>query len=141
MICDIDLAVLGELWGEYSKYASAVRREYSIPADQFAAGDSETVRIDTRSAEWLPGEAGLDFVPLHDHETEMVALYRWRAGTQHQPHQHFGGEEIYVLSGELFDKYGRYPAGTWLRNPHNSEHCSYVEEDTVVWIKTGHLLP
>jgi hypothetical protein len=28
-----------------------------------------------------------------------------------------------------------------LRNPHNSEHCPYVEEDTIIWIKTGHLLP
>jgi len=46
-----------------------------------------------------------------------------------------------VLSGAMLDEYGRYPAGTWLRNPHNSEHCPYVEEETVIWIKTGHILP
>jgi len=46
-----------------------------------------------------------------------------------------------VISGELFDEYGGYPAGTWIRNPHNSEHCRYVEQETVIWIKSGHLLP
>jgi anti-sigma factor ChrR (cupin superfamily) len=80
-------------------------------------------------------------MPLHYFETEMVALYKWPAGTKCEPHQHFGGEEVFVLSGALLDEYGRYPAGTWLRNPHNSEHCPYVEEETVIWIKTGHLLP
>ncbi|MCZ6797577.1 MAG: cupin domain-containing protein, partial [Gammaproteobacteria bacterium] len=32
-------------------------------------------------------------------------------------------------------------AGTWMRSPHNSEHCPYVEDETIIWIKTGHLLP
>ena len=32
-----------------------------------------------------------------------------------------------------------YPRGTWLRSPHMSEHSPYVEQDTVTWVKTGHL--
>ena len=109
--------------------------------DQFDPEDTETVRIDTRGGAWLPGEAGMEFMPLHDHGTEMVALYRWPRGTRLAPHQHFGGEETFVLSGLLQDEYGVYPAGSWIRYPHNSEHCAFCEEDTVVWIKTGHLLP
>ena len=50
------------------------------------------------------------------------------------------GEEVYVLSGAMMDEYGCYPAGTWIRSPHNSEHCPYVEDETIIWIKTGHLL-
>ncbi len=115
--------------------------ELLVLLDQFIDGDSDPVCIDTSRSEWLPGESKLEFIPLHYHETEMVALYRWPVGTRTRPHQHFGGEEIFVLSGTLCDEYGCYPAGTWLRNPHNSEHCPYAEEDAIIWIKTGHLLP
>ena len=44
LICDIDLAVLGGSWAEYSRYATAVRGEYSVPADQFAAGRAAFLR-------------------------------------------------------------------------------------------------
>ncbi|EOG7622766.1 cupin, partial [Vibrio parahaemolyticus] len=27
----------------------------------------------------------------------------------------------------------------WLRSPHMSEHFPFVEEETVIWVKTGHL--
>ena len=115
--------------------------ELLVMLDQFADADLDSIRVDTNQGDWLPGGRNLEFMPLHYHDTEMVALYRWPAGTRLRVQQHFGGEELFVLSGELFDEYGRYPAGTWLRNPHNSEHSRYVEEDTTVWIKTGHLLP
>lgn len=112
-----------------------------VKLDQFDADDQVSLRINTRSGAWLPGEDNLKIMPLYDHGTESVALYQWPAGTRYYPHLHFGGEEIFVLSGTLQDEFGIYPQGSWLRNPHNSEHCPFVEEDTVIWIKTGHLLP
>ena len=115
--------------------------ELLVMLDQFDANDDAITRIDTNSTDWFPGEGRIRVMPLHYFDTEMVALYKWPAGTSCEPHQHFGGEEVYVLTGALLDEYGRYPAGTWLRNPHNSEHCPYVEEETVIWIKTGHILP
>jgi anti-sigma factor ChrR (cupin superfamily) len=78
-------------------------------------------------------------MPLHEYETESVALVRWPAGERFQPHNHAGGEEILVLSGCLKDEHGDYPAGTWIRSPHMSEHFPFVEEETVLWVKTGHL--
>ena len=115
--------------------------ELLVKLDQFDPVDDTRLRIDTSNAAWLPGEFGVKVMPLYYFETEMVALYKWPASARYEPHQHFGGEEIFVLSGKLFDEYGEYPAGTWMRSPHNSEHCPFVEEDTVIWIKTGHLLP
>jgi len=112
-----------------------------VKLDQFDADDRISLRIDTRSAAWLPGECGVRVMPLYYFETEMVALYKWPAGTRYDPHPHFGGEEVFVLSGVMYDEYGEYPAGSWIRSPHNSEHCPYVEEETIIWIKTGHLLP
>ncbi len=112
-----------------------------VKLDQFDPADLATVRLDTNRGDWLPGEGRLEMMLLHDFAYESVVLLRWPANSRLDPHVHFGGEEIFVLSGTLYDEYGRYPAGTWLRNPHNSEHCPYVEEETVIWIKTGHLLP
>ncbi|PHQ24157.1 hypothetical protein CLH62_18710, partial [Marinobacter guineae] len=66
---------------------------------------------------------------------------RWdyRPLTVFQPHRHFGGEEIFVLSGEFCDEHGRYPEGTWIRSPHLSQHHPFVDQETVIWVKTGHL--
>ncbi len=115
--------------------------ELLVLLDQFDQGDDISLRIDTRGGDWMPGENDVSVMPLYYYDTEMIALYKWPAGTRYAMHQHFGGEEIFVLSGKLCDEYGEYPAGTWIRNPHNSEHSRYVEEDTVTWIKTGHMLP
>ena len=78
-------------------------------------------------------------MPLHNFEHENVALVRWPAGERFQPHSHFGGEEIFVLSGEFRDEHGQYPTGTWIRSPHLSEHFPFVEQETIIWVKTGHL--
>jgi anti-sigma factor ChrR (cupin superfamily) len=54
-------------------------------------------------------------------------------------HTHWGGEEIFVLKGIFMDEYGEYKIGTWLRNPHLSKHFPYVKEETIIFVKTGHL--
>ena len=110
-----------------------------VKLHQFNANDLSTVRIDTNNTPWLPGHGGLQVMPLHEFEQEHVALVKWPPGEKFQPHRHFGGEEILVLSGEFCDEYGRYPAGTWLRSPHLSQHHPFVDEETIIWVKTGHL--
>jgi anti-sigma factor ChrR (cupin superfamily) len=77
--------------------------------------------------------------PLHSHGAEQVALVRWPEGEVFQPHTHFGGEEIYVIEGEFLDEFGSYPAGTWIRSPHLSQHHPRVEQSTLIWVKVGHL--
>lgn len=110
-----------------------------VKLNQFAPHDSSTVRIDTRNTPWRQGIGGLQVMGLHQFEHEHVALVKWPAGERFQPHRHFGGEEILVLSGEFRDEFGVYPAHTWLRSPHMSEHFPYVEQETIIWVKTGHL--
>ena len=110
-----------------------------VKLHQFQRADKQRVCMHTRNADWQPGIGNLQVLALHQFETEHTALVRWPAGEQFQPHTHFGGEEIYVLSGEFKDEFGDYPAGTWIRSPHLSEHNPYVEEDTLIWVKTGHL--
>jgi anti-sigma factor ChrR (cupin superfamily) len=42
---------------------------------------------------------------------------RWRAGCLDACRRHEGGQEVFVLEGVWEDEHGRYPAGTWVRNP------------------------
>lgn len=110
-----------------------------VKLNQFDARDSATVRIDTSKQQWLAGQGGLEVMPLHNFEHEHVALVKWPVGERFQPHKHFGGEEIFVLSGEFRDEHGCYPQGSWIRSPHMSEHFPFVEQQTIIWVKTGHL--
>ncbi len=78
-------------------------------------------------------------MPLHSYKGESTALVKWPKGERFQLHRHFGGEEVFVIKGEFIDEYGRYPKGTWIRSPHLSEHNPYVEEETIILVKVGHL--
>ncbi len=118
--------------------------ELLVKLHQFQATDTQQLRIDTLHAPWQQGYsegAGepLQVMPLHQHLTESTALVFWPAGSQFKRHRHFGGEEIYIIKGEFIDELGRYRQGSWLRNPHLSEHNPYVEQDTLIWVKVGHL--
>lgn len=108
---------------------------------QFQTGDTQHIHINTHDTPWRQGQGGLMVMPLHDFEGEHTALVKWPANEVFQAHQHFGGEEILVLSGEFKDEHGKYPTHSWIRSPHLSSHHPYVSEETVIWVKVGHLMP
>lgn len=109
---------------------------------QMDPDDQEYVRMDTNKAKWLPGPAdGLSVMPLHEHGAESVALVKWAPGTEFTRHSHPGGEEIFVLDGVFEDEHGRYPKGTWIRNPAGSIHTPFSTEGCTIYVKTGHLFP
>lgn len=110
-----------------------------VKLNQFDKNDSETVRVNTTITEWLPGIGNLQVMPLHDFEGQHTALVKWPAGEHFQPHKHFAGEEILVISGIFKDEFGNYPQHTWIRSPHMSQHDPFVEQETVILVKTGHL--
>lgn len=112
-----------------------------VKLHQFQPDDEQRVCIDTTSATWLPGQMNLQVLPLHNFNEESVALVKWPAHACLGTHRHAGGEEVYVISGEFSDEQGSYPAGSWLRNPPGSSHSPEVKTDTLIWVKTGHLLP
>ena len=110
-----------------------------VKLHQFNTNDTTQCVIDTNTTPWQPGMGNLQVMPLHSFEHESCALVKWPKGEVFQPHRHFGGEEILVLSGEFKDEHGSYPKGSWLRSPHMSMHHPFVEEETIIWVKTGHL--
>lgn len=110
-----------------------------VKLNQFDVEDTQQKRIDTNDTPWSEGIGGLKVMPLHQFKHEHVALVKWPANETFQPHKHFGGEEILVLSGVFEDEYGRYPARSWIRSPHMSQHFPFVKEETTILVKTGHL--
>ncbi len=112
-----------------------------VKLHQFKHGDDKHVVIDTQKTGWSSGLGGLSVMPLHSYQGESTALVKWPKGERFQLHRHFGGEEVFVIKGEFIDEHGRYPQGTWLRSPHLSEHCPYVEQETIILVKVGHINP
>lgn len=111
-----------------------------VKLHQFDADDTAQFHIDTRRAAFRPGLVeGLSVLPLHSARSENVALVRWAPGTRFTPHRHWGGEEIFVLDGTFQDEHGAYPAGTWIRSPHLSDHAPFSDEGCLIYVKTGHL--
>lgn len=112
-----------------------------VKLHQFDKADREHVVIDTRAAQFQPGLVdGLSVLPLHGFGAEQVALVRWQPGTRFTRHRHWGGEEILVLEGVFEDEHGRYPAGSWIRSPDQSEHTPFSTEGCLIYVKTGHLI-
>ncbi|MFK8013173.1 MAG: cupin domain-containing protein [Marinicellaceae bacterium] len=107
---------------------------------QFQKDDNQQLVVNTHTKEWVDGIGGLKVMPLHSHIHEHTALVKWPKNEVFQPHNHFGGEEILVLKGTFQDQFGKYPKGTWVRSPHNSNHHPFVTEETIIWVKTGHLM-
>ena len=112
-----------------------------VKLHQFNERDTEQKAIDTTQQMWHPGLVdGLTVMSLHEYEGEHVALVKWAPNTQFKAHQHWGGEEILVIAGTFYDEHGSYPAGTWLRSPHMSQHTPFTKEDgALIYVKTGHL--
>jgi len=112
-----------------------------VKLHQFDHDDQAQKAINTQTNQWYPGMVeGLQVMPLHEYGSEHAALVKWAPDTQFNRHQHWGGEEIFVLEGTFYDEHGTYPKGTWLRSPHLSEHLPYTKEDgATIFVKTGHL--
>jgi len=113
-----------------------------VKLHQFDRGDIQQVNIDTHQQPWQPGlVTGLSVMSLHQYDVEHVALVKWDPFTKFQPHGHYGGEEIFVIAGTFHDEHGSYPAGSWLRSPHLSQHHPFTKDDgALIYVKTGHLL-
>ncbi|MBB5186558.1 anti-sigma factor ChrR (cupin superfamily) [Zhongshania antarctica] len=114
-----------------------------VKLHQFSDTDTEQKVIDTHTASWRQGLVdGLTVMSLHEFEGEHVALVKWAPNTQFSTHQHWGGEEIFVIEGTFHDEHGAYPKGSWLRSPHLSRHTPFTKEDgALIYVKAGHLVP
>jgi anti-sigma factor ChrR (cupin superfamily) len=111
---------------------------------QMEPTETKRVVIDTANAIWKPAEPnGLIRLPLHlaPDTGESVTLERLPPGTLPTEADQPGGEEIFVLSGEVSERHGSYGAGTWIRNPAGSRSGFGSKDGATYWAKRGHLRP
>ncbi len=111
---------------------------------QMSDAAESRLAVDTNAGAWQPGSVpGVERMSLFASESsgETVTLVRFAPGTAIKDDVHAGGEELLVLEGVLEDQYGRYPAGTWLRQPDGSRHDPFSSEGCTLWVKRGHLPP
>ena len=66
-------------------------------------------------------------------------MEKLRAGVALPEMQCPGGEEIFLLAGDLGDELGAYGPGTWIRNPAGHRRALASKGGAVWWAKRGHL--
>lgn len=99
--------------------------------------------VDTNAAQWEWGaQPGFFQLPLYSSNVtkERVALEKLEANASAPPSD-ATGEEIFVLSGQLADDNGKYPAGSWIRNPIGYRSTLRSKAGASYWVKRGHLRP
>ncbi|MBT5779332.1 MAG: hypothetical protein HOI02_07990 [Rhodospirillaceae bacterium] len=109
---------------------------------QYPGKERKHVHIDTLSAPWRDtGVPGFEQLPLFESESdaETISLFRLAPGCEVPEHGHPGGEEIFVLEGELEDQNGSCAKGVWARNPIGSRHWAKSESGCLIYAKLGHL--
>jgi anti-sigma factor ChrR (cupin superfamily) len=109
---------------------------------QMAPSGEPRVVIDTASEHWDRGDVpGHTRVGLYaaTHDAERVTMERLDAGAVLPVMHCAGGEEIFVLSGELRDEQGTYGPGTWIRNPAGHRRSLGSGAGVTYWAKRGHL--
>jgi anti-sigma factor ChrR (cupin superfamily) len=111
---------------------------------QMPPTEQSRIVVDTTSAKWeRAGKAGVSTLPLYraPDAAEQVMLERLEAGAHLSEADCEGGEEIFVLSGDLADEHGTYTAGTWIRNPAGFRRDLQSKGGATYWAKRGHLRP
>ena len=72
---------------------------------------------------------------LGDEIAVATSLVRYAPASRFPPHEHARGEEYLVLEGEFADERGRYPPGTYVRNPPGTRHTPFSDPGCVIWVK------
>lgn len=76
-----------------------------------------------------------------DEIARATSIVRYEPGSRFAPHRHGLGEEFYVLDGTFADEHGRYPRGSYVRNPPGSAHAPYTDDGCVLFVKLRQLAP
>jgi len=105
----------------------------------------EKLVVQTANLEWLSSPSSLvKRKPLEREKEEsgqVTSVVKYEPGAEFKRHAHPLGEEIFVLSGDFADENGKYPAGTYIRNPPGSSHEPFSEKGCTLFVKLNQFLP
>jgi quercetin dioxygenase-like cupin family protein len=85
---------------------------------------------------WLPTETkGLDYAVLRPQPGGGATIFlRFAKGVHGAEHTHPGGEELYVVSGDITIGGKRLAAGDYLYTPPGAAHAADAHEATVLLV-------
>jgi anti-sigma factor ChrR (cupin superfamily) len=83
----------------------------------------------------MPGVSRRMLDRIGDEVARATSIVRYDPGSHFSPHVHGGGEEFLVLDGVFQDEQGDYPAGSYVRNPPQSQHTPRSEAGCVIFVK------
>jgi len=107
--------------------------------DDINADLSQHIVVDTQKMQWQASPSGTVWrKPLYRQGGEfgpVTSIVKYQAGGKFRSHPHPQGEEIFVLDGEFCDDHGRYSTGTYLLNPHGTEHAPYSDIGCTLFVR------
>jgi quercetin dioxygenase-like cupin family protein len=112
-----------------------------IPEQQvdIRADLTQTALVTPDEWQWVdspqPGVTRVMLDRVGDEVAVATSFVRYAEGSSFPTHQHALGEEFLVLEGEFGDEHGRYPAGTYVRNPAGTSHAPFSEPGCLIWVK------
>ncbi len=108
---------------------------------QFVPIDLEQFSVDTADEDVWPEVVPDTFAKLHLHrfESERVEMWRIPQATAIAEVTPPGGLEVFVVQGSVNVDQRQLGANSWLRFPQGVRSNFYVGEDTLLWVKSGHL--
>lgn len=111
-----------------------VRADLTLPA-----------RVNVDDWEWVDSpQAGVRRVMLDrvgDEVAVATSLVRYAPDSRFPDHDHARGEEFIVLEGEFADEHGRYPPGSYVRNPPGTHHAPFSDPGCLIWVKLRQFHP
>ncbi len=89
----------------------------------------------------LPGVERRPLFRIGGEKARATSLVRYAPGSHFSAHPHPGGEEFVVLEGVFEDERGRYPAGSYVRNPPGSAHAPKSSEGCTIFVRLQQFHP
>ncbi|MGZ5871263.1 MAG: cupin domain-containing protein [Bradyrhizobium sp.] len=110
---------------------------------QMSGDETDRVVVDTNTAPWVSDDvAGVVRISLFSAvDGETVAMEKLAPRTARSTYRVAGGEEIFILDGDLADARSIYKPGDWIRSPAGSIQDWRTNSGAVYWVKRGHLPP
>ena len=110
-----------------------------VKLHQFHAEDTHQLNVIVHNEVFTRLSNGLEVLPLHHFQDERTTLVRNPEKENMLLPASWGGEEVYVISGELGDQSGRYTSGCWLRSPDLNNQSITIHGKSLILLKSGHL--
>lgn len=89
----------------------------------------------------MPGVSRKMLDRVGDEVARATSIVRYAPDSHFSTHTHGGGEEFLVLDGIFQDEHGAYPAGSYVRNPPQTQHTPGSKAGCIILVKLWQFMP